>query len=208
MTSVPPTSVIYAGVAWKSEPVLGPFVIVGEPARGRRPGDVPTVIGAGAHIRSHTVIYGGNRIGDCFQTGHSVLLREDNVIGDDVSIGSGSIVEHHVRIGHGVRLHSNVFVPEFSVLEDGCWIGPNVVFTNAKYPQSPNVKSALIGPHVEAGAKVGANATVLPGVRIGRGALIGAGAVVSKDVPPGAVVIGNPARQINDIARLPYGAAA
>ena len=199
---------VYPGVVWIGEPQLGAFTIIGEPARGRTAGDVATIIGSGAQIRSHTVIYDGNRIGDRFQTGHGVLVREDNIIGDDVSIGSGSILEHHIRIGNGVRLHSNVFVPEFTVLEAGCWIGPNVVFTNAKYPRSPRVKDELIGAHVEIGAKIGANATILPGVHIGRDAVIGAGAVVTKDVPPGAVVVGNPARQINHVTNLPYGAAA
>jgi acetyltransferase-like isoleucine patch superfamily enzyme len=154
------------------------------------------------------VIYHGNQIGDRFQTGHGVLIREDNIVGDDVSIGSGSVVEHHVRIGNGVRLHSNVFIPEFSVLEDGCWIGPNVVFTNAKYPQSPRCRDELVGAYVESGAKIGANATLLPGVRIGHDSLIGAGAVVVEDVAPGAVVVGNPARPIKHVAALPYGAVA
>ena len=208
MTTFPNTGIVHPGVTWKSEPRLGPFVIIGEPARSRQAGEAVTTIGIDAQIRSHSVIYGGNRIGNRFQTGHGVLVREDNVIGDDVSIGSGSVIEHHIRIGNGVRLHSNVFVPEFSVLEDGCWIGPNVVFTNAKYPQSPHVREELIGAHVEAGAKIGANATLLPGVRIGRDAVIGAGAVVTKDVPPGAVMVGNPARQIKHVASLPYGAAA
>jgi acetyltransferase-like isoleucine patch superfamily enzyme len=202
------TVLVYPGVAFQGEPRLGPFVIIGEPARGREAGDVATTIGVEAHVRSHSVVYDGNRIGDRFQTGHGVLVREDNIIGDDVSIGSGSVVEHHVRIGSGVRLHSNVFVPEFSVLEDNCWIGPNVVVTNAKYPQSPRCRDELVGAHIESGAKIGANVTLLPGVRIGRDALIGAGSVVTKDVPPGAVVVGNPARAIKHIAALPYGAVA
>ena len=90
------------------------------------------------------------------------------------------------------------------MLEDGCWIGPHVVLTNAKYPLSPGVKESLAGPIVRKGAKVGANATLLPGVEIGENAIIGAGAVVVHDVPPGAVVVGNPARIINDVSNLPY----
>jgi acetyltransferase-like isoleucine patch superfamily enzyme len=93
-------------------------------------------------------------------------------------------------------------VPEFSVLEEECWLGPHVVLTNAKYPRSRNVKKQLAGPCIERGAKIGANATILPGVRVGAGALVGAGAVVTKDVPPGVVVVGNPARICNDVARL------
>ena len=123
-------------------------------------------------MRSHTVIYCGNRIGKDFQTGHGALIRESNEIGDHVSIGSGSIVEHHVRIGNGVRLHSHVFVPEFTILEDECWLGPNVVLTNARYPRSPRAKDELMGACIERGAKLGANVTVLPGVRIGRDALV------------------------------------
>lgn len=201
------SAIIYPGVVWGGDYTLEPFVIVGHPAQGKDPGELVTTIGAGALIRSHSIIYGGNRIGSRFQTGHGVLIREENEIGDNVSVGSGSIVEHHVRIGNGVRLHSHVFVPEFSILEDDCWLGPNVVLTNARYPRSPHVKEQLRGPHIEQGAKIGANVTILPGVRIGRNALIGAGAVVTQDVPPGAVLVGNPARVINDISRLPYGDA-
>jgi acetyltransferase-like isoleucine patch superfamily enzyme len=97
-----------------------------------------------------------------------------------------------------------VFIPEYSVLEEGCWIGPNVVFTNAKYPLSPGVKDNLAGPTIRKGAKIGANVTLLPGVVIGENALVGAGSVVVRDVPPGAVVAGNPARVIRQISELPY----
>ena len=80
------------------------------------------------------MIYAGNVIGRNFQTGNKVNIRESNRIGDNVSVGTLSVIEHHVEIGNNVRIHTQVFIPEFSVLEDGCWIGPNVVFTNAKYP--------------------------------------------------------------------------
>jgi acetyltransferase-like isoleucine patch superfamily enzyme len=197
-------AVVHAGVIWEGEYVLGPFVVIGQMGGDQESQNAETSIGPGAIIRSHTVIYSGNRIGARFQTGHGVLVREMNVIGDNVSVGSGSVIEHHTRIGNGVRLHSKVFVPEFSVLEDDCWLGPNVVLTNARYPRSPQVKDQLVGPTIERGAKIGANSTLLPGVRIGANALVGAGAVVTRDVPPGAVVAGNPARVINSITHLPY----
>jgi acetyltransferase-like isoleucine patch superfamily enzyme len=185
-----------------SDANVGNFVIIGEPPRGKKPGELKTIIGARAVIRSHSVIYAGNVIGDDFQSGHGVLVREENKIGNNVSIGSHSIVEHHVVIGNNVRLHSNVFVPEFSALEDDCWLGPNVVVTNARYPQSRNVKENLKGAIVKRGAKIGANATLLPGVTIGENALVGAGAVVTRDVPPGTVVVGNPAREIKSIEEI------
>lgn len=182
---------------------IGPYVVLGEPPRGMAPGELETHIGPEALIRSHTVIYAGNRIGNHFQTGHGVLVRELNEIGDDVSIGSHTVVEHHVAIGDGVRIHSQAFIPEYSVLEAGCWIGPNAVFTNARYPLSAGAKETLKGPTVCRGAKVGANATLLPGVVIGEGALVGAGSVVTRDVAAGLVVAGNPARVVGAVADLP-----
>ena len=81
-------------------------------------------------------------------------------------------------------------------------MGPNAVLTNARYPLSADAKANLRGPLLRTGAKVGANATLLPGVVIGRNALVGAGAVVVRDVPDGAVVAGNPARQVKRIEDL------
>jgi len=95
-----------------------------------------------------------------------------------------------------------VFVPEFSVLEDDCWLGPNVVVTNALYPRSKSVKENLQGATIKRGAKIGANATLLPGIVIGENALVGAGAVVVDNVPAGAVVVGNPARAIKNISEI------
>jgi acetyltransferase-like isoleucine patch superfamily enzyme len=196
--SVAASAIIHPGVRLGEDVVVEDFCVVGAPFRGHA--GEPTIIGDGAVIRSHTVIYAGNRIGRGFQTGNKANVRELNVIGDDVSIGTLSVVEHHVEIGDGVRIHTQAFVPEYTVLEAGAWIGPNVVLTNAKYPQSPDVKRNLIGPRVCANAKIGANATVLPGVVIGENALIGAGSVVTRDVAPNAILVGNPARAIGTVS--------
>jgi acetyltransferase-like isoleucine patch superfamily enzyme len=185
---------IYPNVSLPDDAQLDDFIVLGKPPRGKQPGDLALILGAGCIIRSHTVIYAGNTIGAGLQTGHHVVIREENTIGDHVSIGTHSIVEHHVQIGDGVRLHSRVFVPEYSILEAGCWLGPGVMVTNARYPLSKGVKERLEGAQIAEGAIIGANATLLPGVRIGARALVGAGSVVTKDVPPGAVVVGNPAR--------------
>lgn len=182
---------------------IGEYVIIGLLPRGHQGDALETRIGPRAVIRSHTVIYAGNVIGANFQTGHGVMIRELNHIGDDVSIGTHSIVEHHVQIGQRVRIHSNAFIPEYSILEEGAWVGPHAVFTNAPYPLSKGAKQNLKGPHLLPGAKVGANATLLPGVVIGRNALVGAGAVVVGDVPDGQVVVGNPARVIKAVGDLP-----
>jgi len=195
---------ILAGVKLGPGAVIEDYCLIGVPPRGKSEGECETTIGKSAVIRSHTVIYAGNQIGDNFQTGNKVNIREFNQIGNDVSIGTLSVIEHHVKIADGVRIHSQVFIPEFSILEKGAWIGPNVVFTNAMYPLSPGAKGSLAGPVIRKNAKIGANSTLLPGIVIGENSLVGAGSVVTRDVPAGSVVAGNPARIIKKVSELPY----
>lgn len=199
--------IIYPGVHLEEDVQLGEYVIVGVPPRGKSAGELETIISAGAVIRSHSVIYAGNHIGRRFQTGHHVTIRESNRIGNDVSIGTGSILEHHIDIEDGVRIHSGAFIPEYSRLGEGCWIGPCVTLTNAIHPLCPKAKECLKGPTIGAHAKIGANSTLLPDIRIGENALVGAGAVVVEDVPPHTVVAGNPARVMKhtDELRCRYG---
>jgi len=199
--------VIHLNVHMGDMCTVDPFCEIGVPPRGVRDGELETHIGDQSIIRSHTVLYAGNVIGDDFQTGHGVLIRESNIIGNNVSVGSHTVIEHHIQIGNRVRIHSQAFIPEFSQLEDGCWIGPNVVFTNVLHPLCPKAKQCLRGPVVRRGAKIGANATLLPGVEVGEMALVGAGAVVTEDVPAGTVVVGNPARIVKRVDELtcPYG---
>lgn len=206
--SVSPLSVVADGAEIGAGTVIEEFCIVGKHA-GRTSDGVParTVIGDGSTVRSHTVVYAGSTIGRRFQTGHHVLVREANVIGDDVSVGSLSVIEHHVTIGDRVRIHSQNFIPEYTVLEVGAWIGPRVTITNHPFPECPQPEGCMVGVHVGRYARIGANVTILPGIRIGARALVGAGAIVAKDVPPGAVVVGTPAKvtkTIDDL-RCPAG---
>ena len=159
----PDTCRIYPNVELGPGAEIGEFVIIGLPPRGKAAGQLATVIGSNAVIRSHTVIYAGNVIGDEFQTGHAAMVRELNKIGHNVSIGTHTVIEHHVNIEDDVRIHSQAFIPEYSVLEQACWIGPNVVFTNALYPRSAGAKHHLNGPRICRDAKIGANSTLLPG---------------------------------------------
>ena len=190
-------AVIHSNVQLGENVIIEDYCEIGAPPRGKSSGELKTIIGDNAHIRSQTTIYAGNEIGDDFQTGNKVNIRENNKIGNKVSIGTLSIVEHHVSIEDEVRLHSQVFVPEYSILKSGAWLGPNVVLTNAKYPNRPETKDQLEGPIVEEAAVIGANSTLLPGVVIGKKAMVGAGAVVTKSVDPGSKVVGNPAKEIS-----------
>ena len=122
-----------------------------------------------------------------------------NKIGDNVSIGTLVTIEHHVIIGNEVRVHTQAFIPEYSILKKNCWLGPNVVLTNASYPKHPNIKANLQGVIIEESAKIGANVTLLPGVTVGRGSLIGAGSVVTKNVLGGVIMAGNPIKFIRKV---------
>jgi len=195
---------IYKNVEIGENAEIGDYVIIGIPPKGKKDGELKTVIGDNAVIRSHTVIYAGNKIGDDFQTGHHITIRENNNIGNSVSIGSGSDIEYEIKIEDQVRIHSQAFIPEYSILRKGCWIGPNVVLTNARYPGSEGVKARLNGPELKENVKVGANSTILPAITVEKNSLIGAGSVVTKDVAEKIIVAGNPAKKINDIDAVEY----
>ena len=154
----------------------------------------PLIIGDNSKIRSHSVIYTNTIIGKNFQTGHGVLIRENNKIGDSVSLGTHSVIERDVSIGNNVRMHSNVFIPELTIIEDYAWIGPNVVITNAYHPLCEKVKKCMKGPTIKKHAIIGANTTILPYITIGENTFIGAGSLVTKDVPDGMVATGHPAK--------------
>lgn len=188
---------------------IGNYVIIGLPPRGKKNGELLTIIGDNAIIRSHSVIYAGNSIGNNFETGNGTNIRENNNIGNNVKIGTHSIVEHSNNIGDNVNIHSNVFICEFTKIENNCFVGPSVCFLNAPHPQGNRIKEYLKGPTLKKGCKIGANSTLLPGVVIGEMSLVGAGSVVTKNVQQGEVVTGNPARLRKKINQLkgPFGKA-
>ncbi|MCZ6766394.1 MAG: acyltransferase, partial [bacterium] len=151
-------------------------------------------IGRDANVRSNTVIYAGTTIGDGLETGHNVVIREENVIGSNFNIWNNSTVDYDCRIGNNVKIHCNCYVAQFSVLEDDVFLAPGVTIANDIHPGCPDSKPCMKGPTIKKGAKIGVNVTILPYVVIGERCLVGGGAVVTRDVPPDSVVFGNPAR--------------
>lgn len=123
---------------------------------------------------------------------YSVILSGAS-IGGNCNICAHTLIENDVVVGNNVTIKSGVYIWDGITLGDDVFIGPCVVFTNDKKPRSKQYPTEFPQTIVEKGASIGANATILPGIRIGQNALIGAGAVVTKDVPNNAIVVGNPA---------------
>ena len=140
-------------------------------------------IGEGTRVWAFAHILPGAKVGrDCNICDH-VFIENDVVVGDRVTVKCG------VQLWDGVALEDDVFV------------GPNATFTNDLFPRSRQHPEQFARTTVRAGASIGANATLLPGIEIGRGAMVGAGAVVTRDVPPGVTVMGNPARDVESSTR-------
>jgi Serine acetyltransferase len=137
-------------------------------------------------------------------------------IGDDVKIGTFVEIQKGARVGNRCKISSHSFICEGVTLEDEVFIGHGVMFINDRFPRATTAGGALqtdadwncISTIVKRGASIGSNATILCGVEIGEGATVGAGSVVTKDVPPGAVVAGNPARVLQSANRAEPSARA
>jgi len=194
--------IIFKNVLIGENPDISPFVVLGKKPLGRSGRNLKLVIGKNATIRSFTTIYLGSKIGNFLSTGQNVSIREDNEIGDNVSIGTCSTVEFGNFIGDGTRIHSGCFL-EMAKIGINVFIGPNTVLIDDPHPMKcPYYKKCRGGVIIEDMAKIGANSTILAGVRIGKNSLIGAGSVVVEDIPPDEVHAGSPARFIKKIDDL------
>lgn len=185
-------ALIYENVQIGSGAVIEPNVIIGMPGKGD--GKI-TKIGKNAFIRANTIIYAGVSIGNNFQTGPGVVIREDNIIGDDVCIWGNTVLNPGNKIGNSSRIHVSCFLEDVN-LGKLVFVAPGVIFTNDPHPTNPPKRTCMKGAVVGNKTVIGAGVTILPHITIGKGAVIGAGAVVVKNVLPNSVVVGNPGRII------------
>jgi acetyltransferase-like isoleucine patch superfamily enzyme len=186
--------------------VEGPITVEDHVLLGHLPGrkinNISLLIGRDAIIRSGTVIYAGSKIGKNLETGHNVVIREENLIGNGCSIWSNSVIDYGCRIGNNVKIHCNCYVAQYTVIEDSVFLAPGVTIANDKYPGFPASKDKMVGPTLKRNVIVGVNVTILPAITIGEGSLIGAGSVVTKDIPDRMVACGNPARLVKRVDQI------
>jgi len=157
---------------------------------------------AAATIHPSAIVDPGANIGDGSRVWHFVHVCAGAVIGRDCSLGQNVFVGNRVRIGNNVKIQNNVSVYDNVTLEDDVFCGPSMVFTNVYNPRSAvSRKSEYRDTVVRRGATLGANCTIVCGVEIGEYAFVGAGAVVNRDVPPFALMLGVPARQAGWMSR-------
>jgi acetyltransferase-like isoleucine patch superfamily enzyme len=194
--SIGPWTQVHDNVVIGDDVVIDGHCEIGYPsqlAEGR-----PLVIGAGALIRSHSILYEGSEFGPGLVTGHRVTVREKFVAGRNLQVGTLCDFQGHATVGDYVRTHSSVHLGQGTTIGDFVWIFPYTVFTNDPHPPS----EVRLGVSVDDFAVITTMVTILPGVKIGARSLVGAHSLVSRDVPPGTVVAGVPAKVVGDVENV------
>lgn len=157
----------------------------------------PIRIGRECIIGSHVVLYAGAELEDGVMVADLASIREATVIKSKAIIGRNVLVEYDTVVGRRCKIQTGSHLVDMTI-EDDVYIGPQVSIMNDK--QLDRDKDLpMAGPHIKSGARIGGNATILPGITIGADSVVGAGAVVTKDVPEGVIVVGNPARYLKDV---------
>jgi acetyltransferase-like isoleucine patch superfamily enzyme len=203
---IAPTAVVYPGtILAEGVKILDHAVVGKQPSlsprsTAKRDPLAPLELGPGTIVSTGAIVFAGTKLGARVIVGVGALVRERGVIGDDVVIGSGSLIENDTTVGALTKIQAEVYITAYSTLEDEVFIAPCVVTTNDNFMGRTDQRHELIkGPTIRRRARIGGGAVLCPGVEIGEEAFVGAGAVVTKDVPPRVVVVGNPARVLRDV---------
>ena len=207
MAEIHETAIVYPGtVLGEGVQVLEHAVVGKQPSlsprsTAKREPLPPTVIGDGTIVSTGAVVFAGSTIGARVILGDQSCVRERVVVGDDVVIGRGSLVENDTTIGALTKIQAEAYITAYSTLEESVFIAPCVVTTNDNFLGRTERRHELIrGPIIRRGARIGGGAVLCPAVVIGEEAFVGAGAVVTKDVAPRMLVVGNPARAVRPVA--------
>jgi acetyltransferase-like isoleucine patch superfamily enzyme len=198
--TVHPGTVLGEGVKVLENAVVGKQPSLSPRSTTKREPLAPTEIGDGTIVSTGAIVFAGSRIGARVILGDQSCVRERVTIGDDVVLGRGSLVENDTTIGAMTRIQANAYITAYSTLEEHVFIAPCVMTTNDNFMGRTEKRHELTkGPTIRRGARVGGGAVLLPGIEVGEEAFVGAGAVVTKDVAPRSVVVGNPARVIRSV---------
>jgi acetyltransferase-like isoleucine patch superfamily enzyme len=197
---VHPGTVLGEGVQVLEHAVVGKQPSLSPRSTAKREELAPAEIGAGTIVSTGAVVFAGTKIGARVILGDQSCVRERVTVGDDVVIGRGSLVENDTTIGAMTKIQADAYITAYSTLEEHVFIAPCVVTTNDNFMGRTERRHALVkGPTIRRGARIGGGAVLLPGVEIGEEAFVGAGAVVTKDVEPRKLVVGNPARVVRPV---------
>ena len=195
-----PGTVIGAGCKILDGAVVGKQPSLSPRSTAKREPLPPAELGPGTIVSTGAIVFAGARIGARVIVGDQACVRERVTVGDDVVIGRGSLVENDTTIGALTKIQADAYITAYSTLEDEVFVAPRVVTTNDDYMGRTEKRHALVkGPTIRRGARVGGGAILCPGVEIGEEAFVGAGAVVTKDVAPRMLVVGNPARPLREV---------
>ena len=198
--TVYPGTVLGDGVTVMENAVVGKQPVLSSRSTATREPLPPTDIGEGTVVSTGAIVFAGSRIGARVILGDQSCVRERVTIGDDVVLGRGSLVENDTTVGAMTRIQADVYITAYSTLEEHVFIAPRVVTTNDNFMGRTEQRHELMkGPTIRRGARVGGGAILCPGIEIGEEAFVGAGAVVTKDVPPRVIVVGNPARVLREV---------
>ena len=207
MADVHPTAIVYPGTVLGEGVKVLEYAVVGKQpslsprSTAKREELPPAEIGEGTIVSTGAVVFAGAKVGARVILGDQSCVRERVVVGDDVVIGRGSLVENDTTIGAMTKIQAEAYITAYSTLEEHVFVAPCVVTTNDDFMGRTERRHELIkGPTIRRGARVGGGAVLLPGVEIGEEAFVGAGAVVTKDVEPRMLVVGNPARVLRPVA--------